>query len=587
MWGLILLLISPFVIANKELTDNFKEDSTYFNDKEVTINCGDVITANTILTSDLNCEGNGLIINNSNVNLYCDGHSITYGNSGKNNVYGIYLIGIPSISGHDNVTIKNCEIIEGNELGNGKHGIYLEGEPTNPFPGLYSENIIVKNNQVKIMSKRSHALRTWGIGPESIIQDNYLESLGDEGKGLSMMCTMQTIFLKNTIKTSLIDGIGIYVGDWGNNQNEIKENVITESDIGIRIFLEEYIPTYQFWNDEILYENNQIIKSNIGMFFSEDGHPLGPNSIITNNMLVDITDQEILMKKNVDNQIFENQSFKSYKIVNSTLMVKNDVGAVWFNERLTLSGNNLSEDIKIENNNISIDIVSKPGLNVSGKIYFYGPQTFAFGPQYIPLKDGIKCNNPFHLNICTDFKYEETANTFSFDVSEMAESFRVDGTYLPLPQITANPDFGPVGSNIDINVSWFFADVGNEFIIMFDDYEVGSFIYPEINYPLENSFIINIIVPSMPTGEYDVNLKEDSIGKDIFTVTSSSCKKEFVEEVESIKDIVVEKQEVRKIIEKNQNIIRKPKIVEMNNDKYINEKTTTNLDKKLFYSFYI
>jgi len=425
MWGLLFLLVSPFVIANREITNNSRGVPISLRDKIVEINCDDVLIANTVLTSDLNCTGDGIIINNSNVNLDCDGHTITYGNSGKNDVYGIYLMGIQSISGHDNVTIENCEIVEGNELGNEKHGIYLEGEPANPFPGLYSENIIVKNNQVKTISSGSHALRTWGIGPESIIQNNYLESLGDEGKGISMMCTMQTVFLKNTIKTSLIDGIGIYVGDWGNNQNEIKENIIVESDMGIQVFLNEYVPTYQFWNDKILYEGNEIYNSRIGLFFSEDGHPLGPDSIIRNNIFVEINEEEVLMEENVDNQIFENQNFGKYKIINSLLTIKKTgLGEVWFDERMTVSGDNLDEDVSIADNSIRVDINNKPAFNVSGHIVLDEPTTQFFAPYYV-MKDNSRCTAPYG-DVCTN--YENEGEEFSFDVSEMALEFSIEGS---------------------------------------------------------------------------------------------------------------------------------------------------------------
>ncbi|MCD6398904.1 MAG: hypothetical protein J7L08_03190, partial [Candidatus Aenigmarchaeota archaeon] len=84
----IILFFSPFLKADSE------------------ISCGDVITADTVLTSDLNCTTDyGLIINTSNVVLDCNGFKIQSQRNYWEDTTGIL------ISSCENVTVKNCTLI--------------------------------------------------------------------------------------------------------------------------------------------------------------------------------------------------------------------------------------------------------------------------------------------------------------------------------------------------------------------------------------------------------------------------------------------------------------------------------------------
>jgi len=87
----------------------------------VVVNCGDTITADTILESDVVCLGGhsgvycdgdyaALLINTAGVTLDCNGHSIT------NTARGICAMGVRDVT----TTIKNCRIIDIADV-----GIYL------------------------------------------------------------------------------------------------------------------------------------------------------------------------------------------------------------------------------------------------------------------------------------------------------------------------------------------------------------------------------------------------------------------------------------------------------------------------------
>ena len=72
-------------------------------------NCGATITDSVVLTQDLYCSGDGLLVGADNIEIDCNGHIL----DGSNVGFGINLYN------HQHVTIKNCEIR------NFDHGIYL------------------------------------------------------------------------------------------------------------------------------------------------------------------------------------------------------------------------------------------------------------------------------------------------------------------------------------------------------------------------------------------------------------------------------------------------------------------------------
>jgi parallel beta-helix repeat protein len=89
--------------------------------------CGGILTDDTTLTADLNCNGTGLNIGSNNLVLDCAGHKLTGNGSG----YGI------NISGYESVTVENCII---NKF---EDGIYSSYSPSCSFGfnTLYNNSI--------------------------------------------------------------------------------------------------------------------------------------------------------------------------------------------------------------------------------------------------------------------------------------------------------------------------------------------------------------------------------------------------------------------------------------------------------------
>lgn len=535
IFTLIIVMSSSIALANDELNQISKEN---FNQKTAlpvenfketdAVSCGDSLTANTVLTSDLVCDGDGLIIGVNGITLDCNGHNITYGVAEEG-------IGV-DLTDRSNSIVKNCIIIKNSEYGFDNRGIMVYN----------SINSLIKNNDIN-----TNGLGNFGIevskSTDSIIKNNVITNNAEWTRSIIIGGDQENVIIQHNVITSDGDNsVSIEINSDSLYTN-ISNNTINSEKDSIYLNGGSYVPEYT------LIEHNEINS--------------GSNDLIVNLHI----DHLMLIDQNID----------KYQITNSKIKIKRtDLGEIWFNERMSVSGENLDEDIKIENNNIGIDLVSKPGFNVSGEIFIYGPFLTSCGPPFNPIKDGNICNYPFN-DICTNFESAEGTEKFSFEVSEMALKYHIDGTYIPLPRVSANPDFGPVGTDIDVNISWLFANVGDEFTIMFDDYEVGSFNYPDVGYPHNYSFMVEVTVPSIPAGEYEVYLENRTdVIKDKFTVTPSLDQEKKIIKSLEIKGTGINSENKKKnnqFQSKIENTIKPDIAKELNLDS----------NGKSFYSFYI
>ena len=134
------------------------------------VSCGDTITTDTTLTSDLtDCVGNGLVIGADNITLDCSGHLIGGDDSGTDS--GVYL------SGRSGVTVQNCTVT-------GFHdGIYLYYSSNNTLTGNTSASntetgihlgVFANNNDIENNTVRNNNIL--GISMVSNSDNNTLNS---------------------------------------------------------------------------------------------------------------------------------------------------------------------------------------------------------------------------------------------------------------------------------------------------------------------------------------------------------------------------------------------------------------------------
>ncbi len=94
----------------------------YVTDPDL-VACGGIINVSGVytLTSDVSSTGTCFSINISNVDLNCDGNTITYSTGGAEGAYGV------NVTGATNVTIRDCNIVKNSSGGSDGYGIYLIG----------------------------------------------------------------------------------------------------------------------------------------------------------------------------------------------------------------------------------------------------------------------------------------------------------------------------------------------------------------------------------------------------------------------------------------------------------------------------
>lgn len=102
-------------------------------------NTGEAYTLSQSVSTAQTCFN---IVNNS-VILDCQSFNITYATAGDQVAYGV------NVTGFSNVTIKNCNIMEGNPITNSKHAITISGG---------SANNTIRNNTIRIIGTGSEAI---------------------------------------------------------------------------------------------------------------------------------------------------------------------------------------------------------------------------------------------------------------------------------------------------------------------------------------------------------------------------------------------------------------------------------------------
>jgi len=369
---LMAVLITPLALANSKIT-NLKNTLQVENFKETkSVSCEDVLTSNTVLTSDLTCAGEGLIIGANGITLDCDGYSINYGNSEEGD--GVQIVG------YNNVEVRNCDIIRGSASGDSNIGVRLQDAP----------NTLIEFNNISTKGFVNYCIAITNSG-NSIIQYNSIYHNEDGTRGIILGGNQENIQIKNNQITSL-DNVPLSIEI---NSDSIYTNI----------------------TNNVIYSEFDAIK--LGTIGS---HPEG--TIIEGNTIT-ASGYDLIINANIDDVTLIDQPIDKYDINNAKIQIKKtELGEVWFDERMTVSGDNLDEDVSIEDNSISVDIINKPGFNVSGHIVLYEPTTQFFAPYYA-MKDNSRCTAPYG-DVCTN--YENEGEEFSFNVSEMALEFSIEGS---------------------------------------------------------------------------------------------------------------------------------------------------------------
>ena len=285
-----------------------------------------------ILNESVNSTGTCFTITTDNVTLDCQGNTITYSLSGADDTHGITTTDY-------NITIKNCEIQDGNFTSNNtwRHGIFYSGANN----GRIENNIINASYGVGLFLYSSN---------NTIIISNNLTS--NTYTGIDLESSSNNTLISNNGTSN--SNIGIYI--YNSTNNILTENTGTSSTLsGIRLYLS---------TNNILTNNNGTSNTHVGIYLESSS-----NNNLTNNIGISNTTMGIYLTSSSNNILTENtgtskinSGIEFYASSNNILIGNNATGNWGYYIRssnyntisncVQISG--LSDDIHIPSDNISI-----------------------------------------------------------------------------------------------------------------------------------------------------------------------------------------------------------------------------------------
>lgn len=232
------------------------------------INCGDMISSNTVLDSDLICSGTALIIAANDVSLDCDGHIVNYANDEFG--YGV------NITNFNGTIIKNCNFIQNSSVQD-SHAIFFE----NSTGGLvYNSNISTSSyNSYALLALFSSDLNLSYNIINTTYQAIYLNYLNN------------TKIYHNNISAYNSDGIHI---DYGLGTDVIGNSVYSDQNKAFYLYYssDTNISSNEFIssNSEVVYlyyDANTILVNNSIYSGNSDGLIINgeENLVVSNNLI--------------------------------------------------------------------------------------------------------------------------------------------------------------------------------------------------------------------------------------------------------------------------------------------------------------
>jgi len=238
--------------------------------------CGVLNTSNAtyILNQSLNSSYDCITINATNITLDCKGYNINFGNATGG--FGIIVSGDGGETGHDNITIQNCVIVQ-NESGGDYAGIRF---------GPNSENGVVYNNTLLIYGIDTVGIMLEDFSINANISLNDITCSGRESTAITLSANGTGVDIRNNVvTTSGNDSSGILIGD-NSTDGTIFNNTITT--MGNFSFADNSAFGAIFLDvgtARINVSSNNITTSGIGgegvWIWSSSNHSIDDNTIVT------------------------------------------------------------------------------------------------------------------------------------------------------------------------------------------------------------------------------------------------------------------------------------------------------------------
>ncbi|MBI2668584.1 right-handed parallel beta-helix repeat-containing protein [Candidatus Woesearchaeota archaeon] len=426
--------------------------------------CGEVSAS---ITGSRNFTSGGTCFNVTANNIYidCQGYYVNYSMNGSVAGYGVI------IAGYNNVTIKNCRILEGNESTDNKYGIYgTEG----------SHNLTIINNSITTIGTESRNIFVESAPKELVIANNSLNSSGSSAENIFLRGAVEARIEGNTINNTATGGpSGIFL-DLTSVRTYIFENVIG-SKSGIGIFFasptqnsivksnkvivsgSQGIRLNPGTNNDSYFESNEVTSLSANPAIFLNGAGIGNNTFVNNNLSAPDNDYEI--------QDDTGAEMANYLIYNNSFGEVSWRGAVQSNLTVNVSGNGLGLGLSIfvGNNTAAVNTsafgplaggfasrfnstanITLRGLTFSSvarimKLHNYTPENAT-----VIITAGFDCLN----NGCTNLSYSGSVSNFNVSsLGSFAVSDIISNT-LPTAPTGLTPPTGNTTTNRTPTFGW-------------------------------------------------------------------------------------------------------------------------------------
>lgn len=347
------------------------------------VSATDVSTCSTIsssgvynLINNLNCTGDGIIINANDTIFNCQGNTINYSLNGGANERGIEV----GVSGKlHNVTVKNCKIEQTNHAttANYRQGMIIYD----------STNITIFNNTIHTYAGSSQGIDMWGTS-QTTAKNNNISSNTITTEGIDQVQCMKVAddsylaTVENNILTCT--GSGIFTWDGADSLTISSNNITSSEDCGLDIR----------YSDNSVFSNNNIMNSLCGVYI---------DSASLNNQFID-------NDVNATNYaVFINSGCNNYTLQNNIIRSSGADGS--YNVRIDsidnlLIGNNFTEDGSADNvflnTGSEVNVSSNTFYGGDASLYLFGGGHWIYNNNMTDHLESYGSNSILNNNISLD-----------------------------------------------------------------------------------------------------------------------------------------------------------------------------------------
>ena len=403
--------VSPILVKNTSICGTPDCNYTYsggilyanvssFSNYTTSPNCSS-LNSDTTLLANVSSPGTCFTINNSNLTLDCNGHTVTYG-TGSSNSYGVN-----NTDGFNNITIKNCVIIKGSVSGTTNYGIYFSGNALNGT---------IENNSISTQgTSQNYGIYLRNSGNFTSILNNTIFANGTSNNdGLILIKITNVSIINNTISTN-----GTAINNVGINLNTCNNTLIQNNSINTYLGVSIKLTSTPFTTITL----NTIFSTETGISLTG---ALTINNLITNNSITTHSDDDSTKGLDLDdnavnttityNTIRTNGTSSNYgihlvtnltTIQNNTIYTNGSSGGQNFGLRIytahynTISGNNIYTDgnggynygFSIQENSTNNDIRDNIILTSTDNTNNYGIRLWESDTSIYPSNNLFVNNN--------------------------------------------------------------------------------------------------------------------------------------------------------------------------------------------------